>query len=229
MVTKDFDSLQENNKVRSELYNFLAMIFTKPPDEQVFQTILEMSFKEFLLELIPNKSLQDEFNEKYSKMVKDFNPENPSEYLSILSNEFHQLFVVPGSKYLIPYESHYFQERTDVAGGIHSKNVSSFYKSVGFVLNQNNTELPDHIGNELAFAGILLKKASFIDKSEGEEDKFLKIYKEFLNEHLILWIPPFCEQLQHKSKSHYFNGWAFFLNQFVSREVRLDNNSKALV
>jgi TorA maturation chaperone TorD len=85
-------------------------------------------------------------------------------------------------------------------------------------------ELPDYIGNELAFAGILLKKAA---KKEGKDttlDSYNQLYSEFLKDHLLMWIPVFSEKIQKKSSSDYFKIWGMFLKQFIEKERDLLQN-----
>jgi TorA maturation chaperone TorD len=126
--------------------------------------------------------------------------------------------MVPGSKYLIPYESQHHQESADFPGTILSKQVGFIYQKAGFILDKKNVELPDYIGNELAFAGILLKKASKKGGSDDTSASYYHLYSEFLKDHLLMWIPVFSEKMQEKSSSVFFKVWGIFLEQFIREE-----------
>jgi TorA maturation chaperone TorD len=213
-----------NLEVRSEIYNFLALVFTELPDDQVLQIINENSFRNVVMTYFENSSLYDGFKELYDKMTRKIDIKPASEHILSLSREFNKLFMVPGSKYLIPYESQHHQESADFPGTILSKQVGFIYQKAGFVLDRANVELPDYIGNELAFAGILLKKAA---KKEGKDttlDSYNQLYSEFLKDHLLMWIPVFSEKIQKKSSSDYFKIWGMFLKQFIEKERDLLQN-----
>ncbi len=213
--------LGTNLEVRSEIYNFLALVFTEPPNDQVLQTINQKSFISVIKPFFEESPLYDDFNKLYDKMIRNLGTKQVSEHISSLSREFNKLFMVPGSKYLIPYESQHHRKSADSPGTILSKEVGLIYQKAGFVLNQHNMEFPDYIGNELAFAGILLKKAS---KKEGQDrtlTSFYQLYSEFLKDHLSMWIPVFSEKLQKRSSSVYFKTWAIFLRQFIEKEGNL--------
>ncbi|MHA2167398.1 MAG: TorD/DmsD family molecular chaperone [Candidatus Hodarchaeales archaeon] len=217
----DFDTsrdLRTNLEVRSEIYHFLAQIFTEPPNDQVLKTISEKAFIDVIMTYFEESPLYDDFSKLYDKMTLNLETEQASKRTLSLSREFNELFMVPGSKYLIPYESQHHQESADFPGTILSKQVGFIYQKAGFILDQNNVELPDYIGNELAFAGILLKKAS---KKEGNHDtsvSYYQLYSEFLKDHLLMWIPVFSEKMQHKSLSVFFKVWGIFLEQFIREE-----------
>jgi TorA maturation chaperone TorD len=159
-----------------------------------------------------------EFIELYDKMSRILGTKQVPEHISSLSREFNQLFMIPGSKYLIPYESHHHQESADFPGTILSKEVGLIYQKAGFVLDRHNMEFPDYIGNELAFAGIMLKKASKKETQDNSLATYYQLYLEFLKDHLSMWIPAFSQRLQQKSSSVYFKTWAIFLNQFIKKE-----------
>ncbi len=210
--------INKNLEIRSEIYNFLAMVFSKPLNAEIVSIICERTFKNVILHYFIESSLHDDFKEMYTKMTQSMTADQFLENISFLSNEFNQLFMVPGAKYIIPYESHYHLKRADIPGTILSKEISSFYKKAGFILDQKNVELPDFIGNELAFAGILLKKAS---KNEGKDNtltSYYQLYSEFLKDHLLMWIPVFSEKIQEKSSSVFFKIWGIFLNKFIGKE-----------
>lgn len=221
--------MNENLEVRSEIYSFLAMVFSKPPNAQIVPIICEKTFKNVILQYFEKSALHDEFKEIYAKMTEKMETNEFLDSISLLSNEFNQLFMVPGSKYLIPYESHYHLKRSEIPGTILSKEISSFYTKAGFILNQENVELPDFIGNELAFAGIVLKKISFNGKNGQKSAFFYQLYSQFLKDHLSMWIPLFCEQLKKRSKSYYFKTWAIFLNRFIEGEQNIIFNNQSEV
>ncbi|MFN3481209.1 MAG: molecular chaperone, partial [Thermodesulfovibrionales bacterium] len=118
-----------------------------------------------------------------------------------LTREYYDLFVVPNPRYVRPYESVYrdripidfvgnpeqglMPRRRYIRGllmGRSTMDVLRYYREAGVY---PSTDLPDHLGNELAFLSYLLKKAKEVG---SESDKFLRLYEKFKKDHPLKWI-----------------------------------------
>jgi putative dimethyl sulfoxide reductase chaperone len=94
--------------------------------------------------------------------------------------------------------------------------VAGFYKA--FQFNPPVTpETPGHIANELAFMAFLeLKLAYLIDQPEPEPtDVCRQAAESFLTEHLLLWIPAFCERLVGKAPDSYYGAVAAIVQNWT--------------
>lgn len=143
-----------------------------------------------------------------------------------LKREYYDLFVVPNPRYVRPYESVYrdripvdfavnpemglMPKRKYIKGllmGRSTRDVLRYYREAGVY---PSTDLPDHIGNEIAFLGYLLKKAKKISDSESE--KFLRLYVEFKRNHLLKWIGKILKRVKEVECTGYYSS-ALLLTQ----------------
>lgn len=143
-----------------------------------------------------------------------------------LTREYYDLFVVPNPRYVRPYESVYrdriplefvgnpeaglMPKRKYVKGllmGKSTRDVLRYYREAGVY---PSTDLPDHLGNEIAFLGYLLKKAKEISDSESE--KFLRLYIDFKKNHLLKWIGKIIKRVKDVESTGYYSS-ALLLTQ----------------
>ncbi len=102
-----------------------------------------------------------------------------------------------------PYEGFYGEKsRTAVL-----LEVSEFYRHFGLKMSQKEgkRELPDHISAELEFLHFLTFKEAQAIMNDDKE--FLKgdllAQKDFLERHLLKWVPEFCERLMNSDMPFY--------------------------
>lgn len=79
---------------------------------------------------------------------------------------------------------------------------------------QDYHEPEDHIALELRFMGRLCR-----DKS----DISLRMQKDFLEDHLMKWVPGFCDELCEKSSSDLYRGIGKITKGFLISEEELLN------
>jgi len=103
---------------------------------------------------------------------------------------------------LFPYES-IFLDPSGLLGGAMTERVTNDYREAGFALHQ--AERADHIGNELAFL-------AFLSGAEADawEDNLVPIAlrmrqmaRDFLQTHLLRWLPPLIIALQRQPHAFY--------------------------
>lgn len=143
-----------------------------------------------------------------------------------LTREYYDLFVVPNPRYVRPYESVYrdripldfagnpetglMPKRKYIKGllmGRSTRDVLRYYREAGVY---PSADLPDHLGNEIAFLGYLLKKAKEISDSESE--KFVHLYVEFKKNHLLKWIGKIVKRVKEVECTGYYSS-ALLLTQ----------------
>ncbi len=72
--------------------------------------------------------------------------------------------------------------------------VAEAYRRAGLELSKEFKEPPDHIGVELAFLAHLALQAAL---SKGEDRRrLINLQREFLEEHVMRWVPRFCSMLK---------------------------------
>ncbi len=116
-----------------------------------------------------------------------------------------------------PYEGIYYEKPRSAV----MLEVSEFYKSFGLRMSQKEgkREFPDHICAELEFLHFLTFKEAH---ATGEKLKeYLLAQKDFLERHLIQWIPGFCSKLQDPESPPFYALLARITSSFIDCEFEL--------
>ncbi|HHY27399.1 MAG TPA: molecular chaperone TorD family protein [Desulfitobacterium dehalogenans] len=188
---------------RHYLYGLLQHTFGNEPSIQLFKAVTGEHTRDALqLWLNEESDLSDYLsllNEVKIALNNDW-----EETLEHLKSEYTFLFIGPNRLPAPPWESVYrseermiFQEST--------LRVRRAYLEYGFLPSNYPHEADDHLAIELDFMVHLSKLALERFEEEKYEDtqKILSSQKEFLEEHLLVWIKDFSREIQN-SKTHYF-------------------------
>jgi len=155
-----------------------------------------------------------------SNTIKDFEENvGKSNLLIELAAEYASLFLNAGpspvylvesvylGKHHLLYEEPYFE-------------VLDAYKSLGFEKSPTFKEPEDHLAVELEFMAKLIDLTiQSLEENNLEYAKgYLKLQKEFLDEHLIKWVPQLCQKLEEASSNRFYKGLAKLLQGFIKTE-----------
>lgn len=126
--------------------------------------------------------------------------------------DFTNLFFSSGG-HLRPYESFFNYPLGDKPRlwGKAAENVQSFYNSAGLMLDEQINLIPDHISAELLFMSYLVEQGLFEEQ------------KKFVGEHLLKWIPEYCDEVQRHAATTFYKEVANFLKEFILSEHKLIN------
>ncbi len=121
--------------------------------------------------------------------------------------DFANTFFGPG-EHLPPYESVYNYSVGETPGlwGSVTEQVQAFYNSVGLAIDEEVNLIPDHLSAELLFMAWL------IESGRGEEQE------GFIEDHLVKWVPGFCDELQTHAKTEFYREVAGLLKEFILSE-----------
>jgi putative dimethyl sulfoxide reductase chaperone len=127
---------------------------------------------------------------------------NSVEEMQDLLWDFTRMFIGPYRLPCPPWESVYtspkrllLQESSDA--------VRAVYDRLGIEVAPN--VLPDHVGAELNFMGILLER---IETGSSEEAAYRQFSKDFVEEHLKNWIPRFASDLEKAAETSLYKALA---------------------
>jgi TorA maturation chaperone TorD len=125
------------------------------------------------------------------KNLLDARPANPGD----LVEEHERLFVGPGRTPCPPYGAFWrparpWQEGGSIAGESTSR-VAAIYAQLDLRIRGEWSEPPDHV----AFEWEALAYALGVEHSAG---------RALLDEHLRVWLPPFCEAVQKHAKHPFY-------------------------
>ncbi|MFA5352868.1 MAG: molecular chaperone TorD family protein [Thermodesulfovibrionales bacterium] len=121
--------------------------------------------------------------------------------------DFTALFLGPG-KHLPPYESVYNYPIGEISRlwGRATEEVQAFYLSVGLAIDEEVNLIPDHLSAELLFMAWL------IDNGLEEQEE------RFLVEHLLKWVPEYCDQVRSRAQTGFYRDVADLLKEFILSE-----------
>lgn len=190
---------EDMDRTRADFYAFLSRIFLEEPPRELARDMADGRFR------LPESSSEDfsegvRLIEKFMKEEKD-----AAKIHNELCSEYTRLFVGP-VPVMFPYESMY------IDGTMMSKsllNVKREYRRAGLERAKDFHETEDHIAMELGFMGYLCGMGS--EDSKREE-------MDFLHNHLLEWVPDFCDELCSKSSSDFFRGIGKLTRGFLSLE-----------
>jgi len=127
--------------------------------------------------------------------------------LDAITQEYYDLFFVPSSaRYVPPFESAAISK---VLWGRETIHCAECYKAVSFdpfgldifpPLKEQG--VPDHIGLQLAFSAFLTKMDAE-SKASPESALWRNLELQFLQEHLLNWVPSYAEALKKRSDTFY--------------------------
>ena len=189
---------------RSNFYFFLSSLFLTPPTADTLGTLREIAAFSVNSSFISNGTKQ---------LISELENINNEDFRSLVQ-EYHDLFKVPLSKFVTPYESVY---RHGCMSGKSGVDVKKIYTRLGFQIPNEYHELPDHIGTELAFMATLCKEEEKAYKENNPKliTSLQKMEKKFLKEHILCWLPDLCEKIFEKTKNNFYLAIAKITLDFV--------------
>jgi TorA maturation chaperone TorD len=201
----DRASRVETATARSQTYGLLASVFRAEPSREFIDELRGPRFAGALA------TLDVDFGRDFEKASREVLCEN-------LGMEFTRLFMGPG-EHVSPHES-IFVEVDGEAGGLYGAitvKVKKFIETTGLVYDDAFTGLPDHVSVELEFMGKLGQFES--EKWANGDDEgaryCLSVQKMFAEEHLLRWIPQFCEQVIARADLPFYREMARITNEFL--------------
>lgn len=188
---------------RHYLYQLLQHIFGNEPSLNMLE-IATNDHTVDAMQLMENEDIKFDFFVELFANVKKAILTDQESLLDKLKTEYTYLMIGPNKLPAPPWESVYrtnerllFQESTLM--------VRRTYLKYQFLPANYPHEADDHIALELDFMAHLAKLTldRFEDNGIEEVKELLADQKSFLDEHLLVWIDQFADQIQN-SKTHYF-------------------------
>lgn len=217
----------ETHKGRDVTFNIFSRIFMDVPDD--FSDRLTADTCAYLLavaELSENGDLK-----KGAQILNTFLPADKSNLEGWLAEnrldrakDFTFLFIL-GQGSVSAYESVYRSPEKLIKQEPWSE-VKTAYAVNGFKKAEGNKTIEDHVSLELQFMGLLSKKTAELIQEEdfdGAEAR-LKTQKEFYDNHIIKWIPDFCDIVISKSErlhTQFYVAYAYLLKGFLTEDMLL--------
>jgi TorA maturation chaperone TorD len=198
-------------ETRRDFYNLLyRMYIEKPPRELAGDLVNErFHFKDLTAldvnaDLIEGFQLLNEFTEKSKGADVDKLHES-------LMDEYTRLFLGPFRLPVEPYEAWW------VSGHRLGKalvKVKSDYRKAGIVKSRDYTEPEDFIGFELKFMHYLCEEELSADSNERQKECLI-LQREFMDDHILQWVPNFCDAVYECELADFYKGIARVTKGFI--------------
>lgn len=109
---------------------------------------------------------------------------------------------------LPPYESLYNYPIWDkpTFGGPVADELQKFYQSAGLVIDEEMNIPADHLSAELLFMSYLI------------EDDLIELQEDFLEQHLVVWVPEFCDEIKRYARTTFYQQMSDLLKELILDE-----------
>ncbi len=219
-ITKRLSAAHELATSRAKFYQFLAAVYARPPEPDFLGKIA--SWVASVAGEGASLPLSKPMRHSLDRLDSFFKQRggNSGEFTEAVSVVFTKLFrgVKPGYSPLPPYESVY----RDEAGRVFSEltvNVHQEYRRFGLDLSSGlENEPPDHISFELEFMYLLCRREAEAWEKD-DEDQALRLghaERNFLTEHLLVWLPRLCNEIRKYDQLGLFSSLADLTEGWVN-------------
>lgn len=198
----------EEARIRSNIYGFLSSMFREEITAERLQQIKSPAIKEVLSEM----------GVRYDM----FSQKDQDQLLEDLAVEYARLFLGP-DKHISPHESIHHQ-RDDGDWGMHwggsTVEIKKFIETAGLVYRQEYSGMPDHISVELEFMKEAAEReARALEEKDWEGALYCqKMEKKFICDHLVKWIPSFCDKVISQAEVSFYGDLAEVTKKFIKIE-----------
>lgn len=207
------EELGEINQLRQSIYIFLSRIYR----EEIDQGLLNSLEGEYL-----SKSFTEPDITQGWEIIKDFLTKVTKDSIRLLATEYTSIFLGTGENPAYPFESVYLtKHRLEMQRP--RDEVMRIYRAEGFKKADHFNEPEDHIAIELEFMAHLSQKTleALQFKDQEKARIFLQKQINFLDQHLIKWVEPFCREVEHAAELGFYKGIAKLTRGFVSLDYKL--------
>ncbi len=188
---------------RGDIFRFLAALFLRPPDETL-SDFNETHLEELKAVFKNNPGIK--YFEEFPGKKTDFKPER---------EDYENLFLIPASRYVHPYESVYL-EKNGLLWGEATKQVKNLYDRVGFL--HEEYEVPDHIGVELLFISTLCDEEDKLSETDPDgARKAHELQLQFFKKHLSRWVDKLADNIIKKSTTSLYHGVAEMTREYIKQ------------
>jgi TorA maturation chaperone TorD len=200
---------------RSDIYGLLATVY----GQEITSDLLgQIKTPQFLgaLSVLEVEGIDDLMQKPEAELLED------------LAVEYTHLFLGPG-KHISPHESVHHQREDGQWGklwGASTVEVKRFIEATGLSYNEEFKGLPDHISVEFEFMQQLtLREEKAWKEDPGQAQACRQVEKKFIEEHLIRWVPAFCEMVIQEAESPFYHAMAALTRSFIELEMEEMNRN----
>lgn len=204
----DCKELAESANYRSNIYGLLAAVFRQEPGVA-------------LIRKLRAPPLWGVFSDLGVDLGELFFTTPESQLVEILAQEFTRLFIGPSS-HISAHESIFADMDNGVSAlwGESTVAVKSFIEATGLDYNPEFNGVPDHVSVELEFMQRMTEwEADKWRQQDRENAEYcLEVQRMFLDQHLSIWLPQFCDVVIKQADIRFYAGVAELTKNFLEFE-----------
>lgn len=188
---------------RSSIYGLLALLYLQEPGGE-------------LISVLNKQDMQTALKNAGLDLENYLQRNGAGGSQKELEIEYARLFIGPG-KHIPPYES-VWRETYGLLWGKATGEVKEFIESLGLTPHHAWTGLPDHVGVELELMERLTarEKEAWEMKDGATALVCLEKQKEFMEDHIIQWVPGFCRKVEEESRVVFYQHVALLTRKFIA-------------
>ena len=201
---------------RTSTYILLSRLYLKEIDAPLLDELHEMCY--------PMATGDDDVDKGYL-YIATFLSNLWTESLTELAVDYVRSFLgnhVDSYGAAYPYESVYTSEKRLLMQEARDE-VLAIYRSFGIEKRDDWNEGEDHIALELEFMRYLNERCvkAFKDSDVNEATRLLVAQRNFLQYHLVSWVPMMTADLKHFAKTKMYQGLAYLTEGFLRTDFAL--------
>lgn len=211
--TADYTDIQVQ---RENMYRMLAYLYRTEVDNAVFEYMKKIEFPEDGDRLIAEGFRQ----------IKDFLNSPSLDHISDLAVDYARVFlgagIVQADKAAYPYESVYTSEYKLVMQEARDDMFHALADN-GLGLKKGYDIPEDHIFIQMEFMAHLADETAKAMSSEDGEKAMalLEGQKKFITDHLLNWVPEFCNDVRRFASSDFYKGVATITERFIRMDLSM--------
>jgi TorA maturation chaperone TorD len=201
---------------RSDIYGLLATIYGQEITSDLLEQIRAPQFLG-ALSVLEVEGIDGLMQKPEAELLED------------LAVEYTHLFLGPG-KHISPHESVHHQREDGQWGmlwGASTVEVKKFIEATGLSYTDDYKGMPDHISVEFEFMRqlILAEEQAWMDEDADKAASCRQVEKKFIEEHLIRWVPAFCEMVIQEAELPFYQTVATLTRSFIEFEMEEMNRN----
>lgn len=208
------DEFIQLNEQRAATYGLISRLFRVEIDEDLLKELHSMRF--------PASTGNKNVDEGYRR-IATYLSNTWDNSLTDLAVDYARVFIghgVDAFSAAYPFESVYTSEKRLLMQDARDE-VLAIYRAAGLDKQDSWREGEDHVALELEFEQILANRTvEALEK--GDEDEaaaLLTTAKNFLNDHLISWVPMMTADMKRFAKTDLYQGLAYLTDGFLKTDM----------
>jgi TorA maturation chaperone TorD len=212
---------------RAAMYRVLQNLFGNEPSDAMLEQLTSSDTK-VVFELFAPEA--DGFEVALTKLSAAALSAPDAEVIEHLRDDFMHLFVGPGAMEAAPWESLY-SGREQALFQPSTLEVRKAFVAQGFIPQSYPAVADDHLALELDFMARLAERAETeFERGGGERtNELLAASEEFLQQHLLVWVPRFVEALHCAPHGSFYKEVGTALEMFLDLDLQAIGEIRASI